>query len=154
ALSERWKDQKNDVYIITKPNIHSDIFKLILENDIMNTSAKDSLNILVASDELELLDLAESVQKYLIKKFSPCKTANSFIFSFTDQSNPMLSRVKIERKNEAIWNDESYGACFGNSDLCMKSNKIWTSKWVDYECRITNSCQLIVEEYEVLAVNS
>ncbi|RIB18891.1 hypothetical protein C2G38_1311674 [Gigaspora rosea] len=81
ALSERWKDQKNDVYIITKPNIHSDIFKLILDhiytrNDIMNTSAKDSLNILVASDELELLDLAESVQKYLIKKFSPWLRSN------------------------------------------------------------------------------
>ncbi|KAF0462677.1 btb/poz domain-containing protein 19-like [Gigaspora margarita] len=31
ALSERWKDKKNGVYIITKPNIHPNIFMLILE---------------------------------------------------------------------------------------------------------------------------
>ncbi|RIB18888.1 hypothetical protein C2G38_2245473 [Gigaspora rosea] len=77
------------------------------------------------------IHFGESISLFTLKKkpyFS--KTANSFIFSFTDQSNPMLSRVKIERKNEAIWNNESYGACFGESDLCMKSNKIWTtSSW-------------------------
>ncbi|CAG8782040.1 6647_t:CDS:2, partial [Dentiscutata erythropus] len=76
ALSERWKDQKQDVYIITKPNIHPNIFMLILDENILNTSAEDSLNILVASDELELLDLAKSAQKHLIKNFSPWLFSN------------------------------------------------------------------------------
>ncbi|RIB29279.1 hypothetical protein C2G38_1199604 [Gigaspora rosea] len=87
ALSERWKDQKNGVYIITKPNIHPNIFMLILDyiytgkdllsaEDSLNISAEDSLNILVASDELELLDLAECIQKHLIKNFSPWLFSN------------------------------------------------------------------------------
>ncbi|CAG8502081.1 45693_t:CDS:2 [Gigaspora margarita] len=210
ALSERWKDKKNGVYIITKPNIHPNIFMLILDyiytgNNILNSSPEESLNILVASDELELLDLAECAQKRLIENFSPwlfsnlvnslnvvchhnhfhevynhvlnftfrnpyslfdsvnlhlldekpyfSKTSNSFIFSFTDQLNPVLSKVKNGRKNKAIWNDESCGACFGESDLCMKFD-FWTSKWENYEHRITSSRHLYVEEYEKLIVKS
>ncbi|KAF0462676.1 btb/poz domain-containing protein 19-like [Gigaspora margarita] len=81
ALSERWKNQKHGVYIITKPNIHPNIFMLILDyiytrKDLLNISAEDSLNILVASDELELLDLAECAQKHLIKNFSPWLFSN------------------------------------------------------------------------------
>ncbi|CAG8760224.1 12871_t:CDS:1, partial [Dentiscutata heterogama] len=32
------------------------------------------------------------------------KTSNSFIFSFNNKSNLLLSRVKTESKNMAIWN--------------------------------------------------
>ncbi|RIB29278.1 hypothetical protein C2G38_2057184 [Gigaspora rosea] len=44
--------------------------------NILNSSPEDSLNILVASDELELLDLAECAQKRLIKNFSPWLFSN------------------------------------------------------------------------------
>ncbi|CAG8732682.1 18314_t:CDS:1, partial [Dentiscutata erythropus] len=75
------------------------------------------------------------------------------MFSFTDQSNPVLNRVKKERKNKAIWNNDLYGACFGSSDLCMNLN-YWTSNWNEYEHRITSSRYLNAEEYEVLAIYS
>ncbi|CAG8807091.1 11978_t:CDS:2 [Gigaspora margarita] len=311
ALSERWKNKKHDVYIMTMPNIHPNIFMLILDyiytgKIILNTSAEDYLNLLVASDELELLEIAEFAQKRLIKEFTPwlfsnlakslnivCRhnhfqelhnlilkftfsnpyslfnsvglslldeiamifllesdeleleeievwnclikwgvskildeditnwsnknvsrwsdehfkalketishrhkldyyrnyscgiprkiwklfkfffpeplfkaekkpyfsqTSNSFIFSFTDQSNPVLSRVKDERKNEAIWNNELCGPSFGLLDLCMKDSNRWISYWGTYEHKITNSKklteELIVEEYEVLAFDN
>ncbi|CAG8553958.1 1340_t:CDS:2 [Dentiscutata heterogama] len=198
ALSERWKNQKHGIYIITKPNIHPKIFKLILDyiltgKNILHTSAEDSLNILVASDELELLDLAECAQKRLIEEFSPCftkiidkkifkfreygadaqvlgfifstpyftlekrpyysKTLNSFIFSFTDQSNPILSRVKTERKDRAIWNNKTCGPSFV-TDLCMKDSNRWFSYQRAYERSISNSNELIAEEYEVLAFDN
>ncbi|CAG8690033.1 18364_t:CDS:2 [Gigaspora rosea] len=190
------------------PNIHPDILYQFLRKNILNTSAEEYLNLLVASDELELLEIAEFAQKRLIKEFSPwlfsnlakslnillsqvglikkikitihvpykvkllllgsrdvfnvntfhrlcdfqgptiiilrtiqgdligeynlvswdsltikinkpdrnkldyylekksyfSQTSNSFIFSFTDQSNPVLIRIKAERNNEAIWN--------------------------------------------------
>ncbi|CAG8754613.1 20219_t:CDS:2 [Gigaspora margarita] len=284
ALSERWKNKKHGIYIITKPNIHPNIFMLILDyiytkKKILPESAEDSLNILIASDELELLDLVESAQKHLIKKFSSwllsnlvmslnvvCRhnhfhklydhvlkitfrnpyslfnssdlplldevamicllesdeleleeieiwnylikwsiskflddditnwsdenvsrwsdehfvalketishndnflklmlsteyltlkkesyfstTSNSFIFSFTDQSNPVLSRVKTERKNVAIRNDEQRGPSFG-TDLCMENSTRWTSYWGTYEHEIIKSNHLIAEEYEL-----
>ncbi|CAG8491277.1 12688_t:CDS:2 [Dentiscutata heterogama] len=108
ALSERWKDKKHGVYIITKPNIHPNIFMLILD----------------------------------------------FIFSFTDPSNPILSRVKTESKNKAICNNELYGPYFGESDLYMKESNRWTSNWRTYEHNITYSSQLIAEEYEILAFDN
>ncbi|CAG8726659.1 21101_t:CDS:2, partial [Gigaspora rosea] len=306
ALSERWKDQKHGIYIITQPNIHPDIFMLILNyiytgKNILNASAEDFLNILVASDELELLDIIECAQKHLIKEFTPwlfsnlvkslnvvchsntfiksktpsrrcsrlitnenktiilswidkkdkdyytcitdpyklklllrgsrdgfdvdtfhrlcdfqgptivilkttkgdliggynsvnwnsfakkielrihnliqfryggeicinilhfifsisyfilkrksyfSKTSDSFIFSFTDQSNPVLSRIKPEAINMAIWNNELSGPSFGASDLCMKDSNRWISYWGAYERKITNSNELIAEEYE------
>ncbi|CAG8729136.1 14992_t:CDS:2, partial [Gigaspora rosea] len=79
------------------------------------------------------------------------KTSNSFIFSFTNPSNPILSRIVTRNNNMAIWSDKNHGPCFGTSDLCMESNR-WTSIRADYYCRITNLKKFTVEEYEVLAL--
>ncbi|CAG8806187.1 11711_t:CDS:1, partial [Racocetra persica] len=78
------------------------------------------------------------------------KTSDSFIFSFTDQSNPILSRVIVRKNDKAIWSDKYHGPCFGNFDLCMQSNH-GISKRNDYYCKITNLHQFTVKEYEVLA---
>ncbi|CAG8835383.1 6984_t:CDS:1, partial [Cetraspora pellucida] len=48
----------------------------------------------------------------------------------------------------AILNDESYGPCFGESDLCMRLSNRWTSNQKNYEHEITSSNLLIAEEYE------
>ncbi|CAG8676112.1 23029_t:CDS:2 [Cetraspora pellucida] len=81
ALSERWRDQNHGICIIRMPNIHPTIFKLILDyiyigKNICQISGEVSLDILVASDELELLDLAECAQKHLIDMFSPWLFSN------------------------------------------------------------------------------
>ncbi|CAG8502061.1 45692_t:CDS:2 [Gigaspora margarita] len=93
---------------------------------------------------------------YLVFEKKPyfMKTSNSFIFSFTDQSNPVLSRIKTARNNTAIWNNQSHGPWFGESDLCMKNLKNWTCKWTNYEHRIAISRLLYAEEYEVFAFDN
>ncbi|CAG8843878.1 29778_t:CDS:1, partial [Gigaspora margarita] len=58
-----------------------------------------------------------------------------------------LSRVKTERKNVAIRNDEQRGPSFG-TDLCMENSTRWTSYWGTYEHEITKSNHLIAEEFE------
>ncbi|CAG8743874.1 22192_t:CDS:2, partial [Racocetra persica] len=75
---------------------------------------------------------------------------DSFIFSFTDQSNPILSRVIVRKNDKAIWSDKYHGPCFGTFDLCMQSNH-WTSECTDYYYKITDLYQFTVKEYEVLA---
>ncbi|CAG8677482.1 693_t:CDS:2 [Dentiscutata erythropus] len=163
ALSGRWSNKEHDFYVIKNPNIYPYTFKIILdyiykEKTILRASAETCLNLMAASDELELLNLAECAQKHLIKKHSSwllneapyfSKTSNSFIFSFTDPSNPILSRVIMN--NKAIWSDKYHGPCFGNSDLCMRLDH-WESVCTNYYCNIVDLSQFAVEEYEVFAV--
>ncbi|CAG8730251.1 7967_t:CDS:2, partial [Racocetra persica] len=91
------------------------------------------------------------IPKYLIEKQIKRYHLDSNIF-IKSKTPPrrLLSRVKIEKKDKAIWNDELCGPCFGKSDLCMRFSH-WTSQWEDYEHQITNSSILTAEEYEVLA---
>ncbi|CAG8448852.1 14392_t:CDS:2 [Cetraspora pellucida] len=209
ALSERWKDQKHGIYIIKKPNIHPTIFKLILDyiytgKNICKGSGEVSLNILIASDELELLDLAEDAQNHLIDMFSPWLFSNIVAnpYSLFDSADYRLldeaalicllecdeleldeieiwnylikwgisklfdenitnwsdkntiGWIKIKKRDKAILNDESYGPCFGESDLCMRFSNRWTSNWKNYEHEITSSNLLIAEEYEVWTLDN
>ncbi|CAG8658221.1 13978_t:CDS:2, partial [Dentiscutata erythropus] len=62
------------------------------------------------------------------------ETSDSFIFSFTDPSNPILR------------------PCFG-ADLCMDFN-CWSYAHADYYYKITNLSQLTVDEYEVFTVDN
>ncbi|KAF0356609.1 kelch-like protein 17 [Gigaspora margarita] len=104
-------------------------------------------NVFTGDDEEILKDIF-LIPYYTLKKESYFRTTlNSFIFSFTDQSNPVLSRVKAERKNVAIRNDEQRGPSFG-TDLCMENSTRWTSYWGTYEHEITKSNHLIAEEFE------
>ncbi|CAG8651364.1 8755_t:CDS:2, partial [Gigaspora margarita] len=92
--------------------------------------------------------ILKTIQGDLIGGYNPLNWNNSFIFSFTDQSNPVLSRIKPEAINMAIWNNELSGPSFGTSDLYMKDSNRWHSYWGTYEHKITNSNELIAEEYE------
>ncbi|CAG8670188.1 3292_t:CDS:1, partial [Dentiscutata heterogama] len=65
--------------------------------------------------------------------------SNSFIFSFTDQSNPVLSRIRTERTNKAIMWAFFQGIIFED-----KRVEFW------YKARksnIFNSNELIAKEY-------
>ncbi|CAG8688447.1 8091_t:CDS:2 [Dentiscutata erythropus] len=118
ALSERWKDQ-NMVYIYAGKNI-------------LNTSPEDSLKILVASDELELLDLIEC-------GYNPVNWGG---FTAKIDELKLDDFTRLENSNGI------------QSDLCMKGSNYWTSNLRTYENRITHPGQLIVEEYEVLAFDN
>ncbi|CAG8642456.1 9870_t:CDS:2, partial [Dentiscutata heterogama] len=127
ALSERWNNKEQDFYVFKNPNIYPDTFEIILEY-------------------FRYFGFNE-------KAYSS-ETPNSFIFSFTNPSNPILSRMVTGRNNKAIWSDKYHGPCFGNFELQMNSNCWSYAHSNHYHHRITNSSQFTVDEYEVLAVNN
>ncbi|CAG8438231.1 11537_t:CDS:2 [Dentiscutata heterogama] len=235
ALSERWNNKEQDFYVFKNPNIYPYTFKIILdyiykEKTKLRASAETCINLMAASDELELLDLAECAQEHLIKNhsswlfsnlitslnfacqhdhfyklhdldiedikswsdnqfeafketISQCipliryfhipksyidkqikqyrldhktpyssKTSNSFIFSFTNPSNPILSGV-TNRTNNAIWSDKYHGPGFETLDLHMNLN-YWRYNHTNYFYGKTNTVQPTVDEYEVFAVDN
>ncbi|RIB23459.1 hypothetical protein C2G38_2171243 [Gigaspora rosea] len=91
---------------MTMPNIHPDILYQFLRKNILNTSAEEYLNLLVASDELELLEIAEFAQKRLIKEFSPwlfsnlAKSLNIMIIAMIC----LLESDELELEEIEIWN--------------------------------------------------
>ncbi|RIB18451.1 hypothetical protein C2G38_1347210 [Gigaspora rosea] len=81
------------------------------------------------------------------------KTSNSFIFSFTNSSNPVLSRINTRKNEKAVWSDKNHGPCFGTTDLCMGSRR-WISIRSDYRSRVINLKNFTIEEYEVLGFDN
>ncbi|CAG8491144.1 11401_t:CDS:2 [Diversispora eburnea] len=69
ALSNEWAKRNEDgYYIINKPNINPQTFEIILkfiDNDdnvqlnLLNINGTESIQLLIASDELELIKLSE-----------------------------------------------------------------------------------------------
>ncbi|RHZ85903.1 hypothetical protein Glove_58g108 [Diversispora epigaea] len=80
-----------------------------------------------------------------------CKTSNSFIFSLTNRSIPILSRVTS--KEEAITWCGNKGPCFGLQDLRINSSRsfnniIGESRKHSYEKQIISRETFEIEEYE------
>ncbi|CAG8573550.1 2880_t:CDS:2 [Paraglomus occultum] len=73
ALSKKWLKKKNDCYVFEKTNIEADIFEIILrylytgEVNIEKCDGSQILKLLVATDELNLDNLLQFAQSYLIK---------------------------------------------------------------------------------------
>ncbi|KAG9287959.1 hypothetical protein G9A89_017554 [Geosiphon pyriformis] len=76
ALSNEWAKKKEHILIFKKPNIAAKIFEIILGYmytgmiDLNKEKEVDVLQILIAADELELLELINHCQEHLIKKES------------------------------------------------------------------------------------
>ncbi|CAG8573505.1 2878_t:CDS:2 [Paraglomus occultum] len=73
ALSKKWLKKKGDCYVFEKANIEADVFEIILrflytgEVNIEKCDGSQILKLLVATDELDLGDLLQFAQGYLIK---------------------------------------------------------------------------------------
>src|ERR1043166_8035041 len=73
AFSNRWKKTTENLLKLDKPNIRPSIFKFILgfiyggTIEINKLGAKDILDLLVAADELCIIELFDSLQEYLMK---------------------------------------------------------------------------------------
>ncbi|KAG9287974.1 hypothetical protein G9A89_017569 [Geosiphon pyriformis] len=76
ALSNHWAKKKNNMLVFKKPNITAKIFEIILRymyTGVVNLNTEkgaDVLQILIAADELELLELIKHGQEHLIKNES------------------------------------------------------------------------------------
>ncbi|CAG8461357.1 12063_t:CDS:2 [Acaulospora colombiana] len=82
-------------------------------------------------------------------------TQDSFIFSFNDSRNPTtarLSRIDEHLTDEAIYFSNSFGPCFGQSDLHMVDS-CWNCKKVSYKNEILQEhSNFVAEEYEVFQI--
>ncbi|RHZ74168.1 hypothetical protein Glove_227g146 [Diversispora epigaea] len=86
-------------------------------------------------------------------------TEDSFLFSLGDGTttkNVILSRVRSNFANSAIFHGKMYGPVFGSSDLEMKEpynkQQNWSAQAHTYEKRIIDIQGFSVDEYEVFQV--
>ncbi|GBB92163.1 hypothetical protein RclHR1_19750001 [Rhizophagus clarus] len=74
ALSTEWVTKKNDMIMFSKPNITPIVFDIVLKYiysgvlNLENCLSEDIFELLIASDELNLEELFEPIQNYLIKR--------------------------------------------------------------------------------------
>ncbi|CAG8535716.1 1157_t:CDS:2, partial [Paraglomus occultum] len=73
ALSEKWLKKKGKCYVFEKTNIEADVFEIILRYlytgkiNIEDCDGSQILKLLVATDELDLVDLLQYTQTYFIE---------------------------------------------------------------------------------------
>ncbi|CAB4382638.1 unnamed protein product [Rhizophagus irregularis] len=83
-------------------------------------------------------------------------TKDSFLFSFGNRGN--VDEAKLSRVtpgNEAIYDDPSFGPCFGKTDLDMRrqfNEENCSAKSRCYRHAITNTPKFAVDDYEVFQV--
>jgi hypothetical protein len=83
-------------------------------------------------------------------------TKDSFLFSFGNRGN--IDEAKLSRVtpgNEAIYDDPSFGPCFGKTDLDMRrqfNEENCSAKSRCYRHAITNTSKFAVDDYEVFQV--
>ncbi|CAG8557778.1 4202_t:CDS:2 [Dentiscutata heterogama] len=139
-------DSNLDIKIIARsePNIKEfSAYSSVLRKNILNTSAEDSLNILVASDKLKLLELAECAQKHLVKEFSQCFVLPNLVitlYSLFDSANLslldevamicLLERDDLELEETEIWNYLiKWGISkFFDNDVTVKNISSWSDE--------------------------
>ncbi|CAG8781600.1 23671_t:CDS:1, partial [Racocetra persica] len=81
-------------------------------------------------------------------------TKESFLFSFGNRGNIDDAKLsKIQPGNEAIYDDPSFGPCFGKTDLDMRrqfnEKDNCSAKKRSYKHTIINSTEFVVDDYEV-----
>ncbi|CAI2179298.1 12700_t:CDS:2 [Funneliformis geosporum] len=144
ALSSNWVRKEGDYTIFKKPNISPSVFDVILKyiytGTILvnpNDPYVDILELLVAADELMLVEYVTRIQDHLLIEETVC-------------------RVKPYCAKSAIFHGKMYGPVFGSSDLEMKEqfNKgvnCWSQEYT-YERKVTNEQNFCVDEYEVFQI--
>ncbi|GBB93250.1 hypothetical protein RclHR1_02140003 [Rhizophagus clarus] len=72
AFSNEWAEKKDGIFILEKPNISPQIFKIILrfiycgKIDLTKFQGSELLDLLIAVDELSIQSLISCIQEYLI----------------------------------------------------------------------------------------
>ncbi|CAG8440625.1 10407_t:CDS:2 [Funneliformis caledonium] len=146
-----------DFLAICKHNRFPDLVKYALDS-----MCKDPQIIFESKEFLRMEDMNTDNERSPLLSFdySLHKTSNSFIFSLTNRSIPILSRVSSKR--EAILCDTSRGPRFGLKDLCINDVLsregishgiiVGTSKLHSYEKKIIHDETFEIEEYEVFQI--
>ncbi|RIA83819.1 BTB/POZ protein [Glomus cerebriforme] len=145
AFSNQWKKTEGNLLKLDKPNIRPFIFKIILKFiyggmiEINKFNANDILDILIAADELCIIELFDELQKYLIKNESSWIKQNfiyvheiifqhdTFIYLKEFWNNTILKepRLLFEAKNFSEFEESSLIEILEMDDLNIEEIDIW-----------------------------
>ncbi|KAG9287958.1 hypothetical protein G9A89_017553 [Geosiphon pyriformis] len=151
ALSNEWAKKKEHILIFKKPNIAAKIFEIILGYmytgmiDLNKEKGVDVLQILIAADELELLELINYCQEHLIEKESKWLQENAVKTMQTVSYHEAFGKLKehysrmvednpdfIFKSNDFLSLEESVLVFLLEvGDLNMEEIEVWKSliKW-------------------------
>ncbi|RGB40517.1 BTB/POZ domain-containing protein [Rhizophagus diaphanus] len=87
AFSEQWAKKEDEFFISNQPNISPTVFEILINHIYSGTFSVDNneislVNILIASDELELLEVYRQLEKRLLENESAWKIPKDFITIF------------------------------------------------------------------------
>ncbi|CAG8561738.1 12189_t:CDS:2 [Cetraspora pellucida] len=111
-------------------------------------------SIISPQQALKIPEWIDQVQK---NYYVPFSRLQSFLFSFGNRGNIDDAKLsKIQPGNEAIYDDPSFGPCFGKTDLDMRrqfnEKNNCSAKKRCYKHNIINYTKFSVDDYEVFQV--
>ncbi|GBC37676.2 BTB/POZ domain-containing protein [Rhizophagus irregularis DAOM 181602=DAOM 197198] len=151
ALSDKWAKKKDGKFILEKPNISPNIFKIILrfiycgKIDITKLEVPELLKLLMAVDELSIQSLTPRIEEYLIKHQYEFLQQNPIGILETIYQNETFTSLldyclnKICKEPEILFNTDKFidlkapiiELLIKQNDLCLEEIEIWDNllKW-------------------------
>ncbi|RGB42626.1 hypothetical protein C1646_662044 [Rhizophagus diaphanus] len=151
ALSDKWAKKKDGNFILEKPNISPDIFKIILrfiycgKIDFSKLEVPELLKLLIAVDELSIQSLIPHIENYLIKHQYKFLQQNPIGILETIYQYETFTRLlnyclnKICEEPEILFNTDKFinlkatiiELLIKQDDLWLKEIEIWDNllKW-------------------------
>ncbi|EXX76001.1 BTB/POZ domain-containing protein [Rhizophagus irregularis DAOM 181602=DAOM 197198] len=101
AFSEQWARKEDEFFISNQPNISPTVFEILINHIYSGTFSVDNneislVDILIASDELELLEIYRQLEKRLLENESAWKLPRDFITLCKHDHLTKLYQVAIE----------------------------------------------------------
>ncbi|CAG8573484.1 2877_t:CDS:2 [Paraglomus occultum] len=146
ALSKKWLKKKGDCYIFEKTNIEADVFEIILrylytgEMNIKNCDVPQILKLLVATDELGLVDFLQFARNYLLESKDtfiieqPGRVLESIFRLESCKKLRLLCINAICNNYASIFDDANryltlekdiFALLLQQDNLCMKEVELW-----------------------------
>ncbi|CAG8661617.1 947_t:CDS:2 [Cetraspora pellucida] len=83
ALSSQWVKKENGIIIFNKPNISPSVFEILINyiytGEFLDNNNVDLLDIFIATDELQLNEIKQKVEKRLLETESAWKFPEDFV---------------------------------------------------------------------------
>ncbi|GBC06775.1 hypothetical protein RclHR1_07030005 [Rhizophagus clarus] len=172
ALSSNWIKKEGDITVFKKPNIKPNIFKIILKYIYtgiisLDVNIVDFGELLVAADEINLVELINHIQNYIVKlnkEWTEKDIIKCFnILSCHQEAFNILYvyfREMISKNPERFFNDSNlfielennaFLSLIQNDDFDMEEIEIWDNllKWAISKNPTVNSNTLLWESDEI-----
>ncbi|CAG8449602.1 1487_t:CDS:2 [Scutellospora calospora] len=147
---------ERDAYILPQ-NLNNDIITFLDSKCLPTSILPPRYPIVSINSNIILPHQALKIPEWIIHTNRWQYTKESFLFSFGNRGNIIDAKLsKVQPGNEAIYDDPSFGPCFGKTDLDMRRqfNEDYncSAKKRCYKHTIVNSTKFAVEDYEVFQV--